>query len=296
MIDDHSKWGPDVKELKRVSEVGRGLRRSFCSSRWSPHAPRRAAQGSEAAAAPWKPSDPATCLDPEAPEDVKAREQTDALREAAKRELTTLERCARDLPASEDAVAQWLLGIGPDGSIGSMRVFGSTLTDCRPLECVRTALVGRRLRVSPSKGASSVSQSVAFRRGSVSEADGTEVGLRLARPDTPKTCADPSVYTTGDPSPAVIQSILRTKHDAFRQCYNSTLARDPKMEGRVTVRFEINADGKVTRARVAENSLPDCDAVHCVRDHFLQILFPKPQGGILTVAYPIRFKPAEAAH
>ncbi len=257
---------------------------------------RRAARGSEAAAAPWKPSDPTTCLDPETPEDVEAREQADALREAAKRELTTLERCVRDLPASEDAVANWFLDIGPDGSIGGMRVFGSTFTDCRPLECVRTALMGRRLRVSSLKGAASVNQSVALRRGSVSEADKTEVGLRLARPDTPKTCADPSAYTTGTPSPAVIQSIVRSNYDAFRRCYESALARDPKMEGRLDVRFEITAEGKVMRARIAENTLPDCDAARCVRDNFRSLLFPKPQGGIVTVTYPIMFSPAEAAH
>jgi hypothetical protein len=35
--------------------------------------------------------------------------------------------------------------------------------------------------------------------------------------------------------------------------------------------------------------------VRCVRDNFLPLVFPKPQGGIVTVVYPIMFSPAENA-
>jgi hypothetical protein len=59
----------------------------------------------------------------------------------------------------------------------------------------------------------------------------------------------------------------------------------------MAVRFVINAEGKVTLPRIAENSLPDCDAVRCVRDNFLPLLFPKPEGGIITEVYPIMFSP-----
>ena len=95
---------------------------------------RASLQGSHAGATPWKPDDPATCLDPETPEEVEAREQTDTVREAATRELTTLAHCAKNLSASEKAAAQLVLDIGPDGSIGHVWVAASTLTDCRPLE------------------------------------------------------------------------------------------------------------------------------------------------------------------
>jgi hypothetical protein len=92
------------------------------------------------AAAPWTPDDPATCVDGKESTE-EARERTDALREAANRELATLGRCVKGMPASEDAVVKWVLDIGADGSIGGVAVVGSTLTDCRPLECVRAALV-----------------------------------------------------------------------------------------------------------------------------------------------------------
>lgn len=243
-------------------------------------------------APPWKPDDPATCVDwKESPEEALSRERTDALREPANRELATLAHCTKALPASEDAVAEWTLEVEPDGSIAGVRIVGSTLTDCRPLECVRTALVGRRLSVAPSKEPSKLGQLVRLRRGSVSDADVAEVLQRLARPDVPKTCAEPGATISGRLPPAEIQRIIRSKYDVFRKCYESALARNPNAEGLLSVRFVINAEGRVTLPRIAENTIPDCDAVRCVRDNFLPLVFPKPQGGIVTVVYPIMFSP-----
>jgi hypothetical protein len=167
-------------------------------------------------ATPWKPDDPATCVDwKETPEEVASRERTEALQDAAARELTTLAHCAKGLLASEDAVAEWILDIGQDGRIGGVRVVGSTLTDCRPLECVRAALVGRRLPVSPSKEPAKLAQSVELRRGSVSDADHERVERRLARPDTPKTCGEPGARISGRLPAAVIQSIVQVFHEAM---------------------------------------------------------------------------------
>jgi hypothetical protein len=213
------------------------------------------------------------------------------LRQAANRELATLAKCAKSLPASDDAVAEWVLDIEPDGSIGGVRVAESTLTDCRPLECARTALVGRLLPVSPSKEPTKLTQFVRLRRDSVSDADSAEVVARLARPDVPSTCGDPGARIDGRLPPAAIQQIVRSHYGAFRSCYESALAKDPRMEGRLTVRFVIDAEGRVTNPGIPENSLPDCDAVRCVRDHFRPLTFPKPEGGIVTVLYPIRFAP-----
>ena len=88
---------------------------------------------------------------------------------------------------------------------------------------------------------------------------------------------------------------MRNNYGEFRRCYESGLARNPKLEGRVTVQFVINLDGTVTRPRIAENSLADCDAARCVRDNFLPLLFPKPQGGNVTVRFPIKFVPGQIA-
>jgi hypothetical protein len=103
------------------------------------------------------------------------------------------------------------------------------------------------------------------------------------------TCHDQDV--PGRLDAAHIQEVVRSHYDRFRQCYEDALGRNPNAEGRVVVRFVIGVDGKVARARVQENGLPDCQAVRCVLEEYLGLTFHPPNGGIVTVVYPIMFAP-----
>jgi hypothetical protein len=38
-------------------------------------------------------------------------------------------------------------------------------------------------------------------------------------------------------------------------------------------------------------TLPDQDVISCMGEVYLGMTFPKPKGGIVTVAYPISFSP-----
>jgi hypothetical protein len=42
---------------------------------------------------------------------------------------------------------------------------------------------------------------------------------------------------------------------------------------------------------ISENTLSDCKAARCVMDGFSKLTFPPPQGGIVTVVYPIMLEP-----
>lgn len=58
------------------------------------------------------------------------------------------------------------------------------------------------------------------------------------------------------------------------------------------MRFVIDENGRVPSVQVNEGTnLTDCEAVQCMKKHYLQMEFPKPDGGIVTVVYPIMFKP-----
>jgi hypothetical protein len=57
------------------------------------------------------------------------------------------------------------------------------------------------------------------------------------------------------------------------------------------VRFVIDHDGNVSSAHVASNDIPDCKVAACVRDEIRKCVFPKPEGGIVTVVYPIFLEP-----
>jgi hypothetical protein len=91
--------------------------------------------------------------------------------------------------------------------------------------------------------------------------------------------------------PDTIQRVIRQNHPRFRGCYERGLMTNPSLAGRVGVRFVIGRDGRVTNVADGGSDLPDASVVSCVSRAFYDISFPKPEGGIVTVVYPISFQP-----
>ena len=91
--------------------------------------------------------------------------------------------------------------------------------------------------------------------------------------------------------PEVIQRIVRQNQGRFRACYTDGLSRNPSLEGRVSVRFVIGRDGTVSNVANGGSDLPDPKVVACVERVFERMTFPQPEGGIVTVSYPLMFSP-----
>jgi hypothetical protein len=91
--------------------------------------------------------------------------------------------------------------------------------------------------------------------------------------------------------PEVIQRIVRQNYGRFRMCYEQGLGRNPNLEGRVSVRFVIGRDGSVSNVANGGSDLPDSGVVQCVVNAYYGLSFPQPEGGIVTVVYPIMFSP-----
>lgn len=89
----------------------------------------------------------------------------------------------------------------------------------------------------------------------------------------------------------VIRRIVRQNFGRFRMCYEQGLARNPNLEGRVGVRFVIGRDGAVSNVGNGGSDIPDSGVVSCVISAFYGLSFPQPEGGIVTVTYPIMFNP-----
>lgn len=89
--------------------------------------------------------------------------------------------------------------------------------------------------------------------------------------------------------PEAVQRVVRATFGRFRGCYEQGLMRDPGLEGRVATKFVIARDGSVSMVSVAEGSLPDSSVTNCVERAFFGLTFPEPEGGIVTVVYPITF-------
>lgn len=95
--------------------------------------------------------------------------------------------------------------------------------------------------------------------------------------------------------PEVIQRIVRQNFGRFRLCYENGLKRNPNLEGRVNVRFVIDRQGSVSTAANAGSDLPDSGVVACVIGAYQGLSFPQPEGGIVTVVYPVIFAPGGGA-
>ena len=96
---------------------------------------------------------------------------------------------------------------------------------------------------------------------------------------------------SGKLPPEVIQRIVRQNFGRFRMCYENGLKNNPTLAGRVAVRFVIGRDGGVASVGNGGSDLPDAAVVNCVVRSFSGLSFPAPDGGIVTVTYPISFSP-----
>lgn len=102
-------------------------------------------------------------------------------------------------------------------------------------------------------------------------------------------CRCGSTQVNGRLPPEVIQRIVRQNFGRMRQCYESTLFRQPTLEGRIAVKFVIDRSGAVATASANESSFSDSSVDACVVRAFQDMSFPQPEGGIVTVVYPVTF-------
>jgi hypothetical protein len=93
--------------------------------------------------------------------------------------------------------------------------------------------------------------------------------------------------------PEVIQRIVRQNFGRFRLCYENGMRTNPNLAGRVAVKFVIDRSGSVSTASDGGSDIPDQSVISCVVRGFGNLSFPQPEGGIVTVVYPIIFNPGE---
>ncbi len=92
--------------------------------------------------------------------------------------------------------------------------------------------------------------------------------------------------------PVVIMKPVRARASCFRGCYRAGLARNEKLAGRIAIRFVIDLDGWVRRARIAQNDLEDADVSECIRRSFEGLQYEEPGAEPVTVVYPLVFQPS----
>ncbi len=71
-------------------------------------------------------------------------------------------------------------------------------------------------------------------------------------------------------------------------CYQQRLSQDPKLAGKVVMRWLVQADGAVANVQVTDGTTLEDHALHeCMRARIATWRFPRPEnGGVATITYP----------
>jgi hypothetical protein len=102
-----------------------------------------------------------------------------------------------------------------------------------------------------------------------------------------------AVTVNGRLPPEVIQRIVRQNFGRFRLCYTEGVRSNPSLQGRVAVKFVIDRSGSVSFSADAGSDLPDPSVVSCIVRGFGNLSFPQPEGGMVTVVFPMIFNPGD---
>lgn len=100
--------------------------------------------------------------------------------------------------------------------------------------------------------------------------------------------SDPTVVGSLDKE--LIRQVIRRNRNQVKYCYELQLQRNPKLAGKVSIKFVITADGTVASSQVASSTVNNAELETCVAGRVRAWEFPKPKGGgVVVVTYPFVF-------
>lgn len=113
--------------------------------------------------------------------------------------------------------------------------------------------------------------------------------------DAPSRCIEAEGSTSvlevasssGHLPPEKVRDVMRGQQASVSNCFEAGIERHPDFQGKVTLLFAIEQDGRVSNTSVVQSDLADCQVVQCLRAHFAGLSFPPPEGGAVMVQYPI---------
>lgn len=168
------------------------------------------------------------------------------------------------------------LGLDARGRVRQARLTKTSLADRSVAECV--ADEARGLRVPPPARSIDVELTVELWPG--------DAPVVLTR--APRGQLAPSRDGVDWQQLASSTEPLR---EAVLECFAPAVARDPKLWGRVAVRVDFDASGRVTTAREHETRFPDADAARCVVETFAQADYRDHVSAATAVVLAARLHP-----
>ena len=83
-----------------------------------------------------------------------------------------------------------------------------------------------------------------------------------------------------------------SRYGAFRACYEAAAARDPGMQGNVSVSWSITPGGSVAGANIGGSSLGNPRVEGCIKRQFMRLKFPSADKST-NASWTFSFRPSK---
>lgn len=108
--------------------------------------------------------------------------------------------------------------------------------------------------------------------------------------------AETDAIVQGSIDREVVRRVVRANLGAVRRCYETRLAHNPELAGKLVLKWVIGPKGNVTTVQVASSSTNDAELDRCVSAFVHTWTFPAPAGGgIVMITYPFNFASANGS-
>jgi hypothetical protein len=89
-----------------------------------------------------------------------------------------------------------------------------------------------------------------------------------------------------------VRKVIQAHGKEILKCYQDRLAQDPKLAGKVVMKWVIEAGGAVENPQVVDGTTLEDHALHeCMKAQLATWRFPRPEnGGVALITYPWIFK------
>jgi hypothetical protein len=118
---------------------------------------------------------------------------------------------------------------------------------------------------------------------------GTGVGGLGKKGDRDVNIATGTAVVMGSIDKELIRKVIQDHAAQIRYCYEQQLAINPRLQGKVAIKWIINADGVGSSPQVdhSATTLDDAKVHACMMSRITSWAFPKPKGGgIAVITYP----------
>lgn len=118
-------------------------------------------------------------------------------------------------------------------------------------------------------------------------------GARAAKDSAKSAGEGAKIEVKGELKLDLVRGVIKQHISEVRLCYETELAKNLELAGRVTVSFTIGAEGKVAEPKVKSSTLNSPAVEKCITDAVGVWEFPKPKRGTVAVEYPFVLVAAE---